>query len=98
MPDAPNPFDDLRSEIPGFGGYDALALEQYETLSFYFAQRKQMPQPLAATATCENFGHDAPRGQCRRCGLGVELGGEAEKLRARERLIERTQWLRNRRQ
>ena len=54
-----------------------------------------MPQPMAATLTCENFGHDAPRGQCRRCGLGVELGDET--TRERQRVAERDAWLQSRR-
>jgi hypothetical protein len=54
-----------------------------------------MPQAMAAKVTCENFGHDAPRGLCRRCGLGVELGDETTK-RERQRVAERDAWLRSR--
>jgi len=35
---------------------------------------------------CEVFGHDAPRGLCRRCGLGVDLTQDAkDKKRVAER-------------
>jgi hypothetical protein len=54
-----------------------------------------MPQAMAAKITCENFGHDAPRGLCRRCGLGVELGDDTK--RERERVEQRQAWLASRR-
>ena len=58
-----------------------------------------MPQAMAAKVTCENFGHDAPRGLCRRCGLGVELGDDTkrERERERERVEQRQAWLQSRR-
>jgi hypothetical protein len=54
-----------------------------------------MPQGMAARVTCEQFGHDAPRGLCRRCGLGVELGDDSK--RERQRLEDRQAWLASRR-
>lgn len=54
-----------------------------------------MPQAMAARVTCENFGHDAPRGLCRRCGLGVELGDDTK--RERQRVADREAWLASRR-
>jgi hypothetical protein len=58
-----------------------------------------MPQAMAAKVTCENFGHDAPRGLCRRCGLGVELGDDTkrERERERDRVEQRQAWLQSRR-
>jgi hypothetical protein len=90
-------FERLKAEVPDFHGYDEEALETYRTLSFYFAQRVAgLALPVAATITCENWGHDAPRGLCQRCGLGVELGSESEK-KQRERVEQRQAWLASRR-
>ena len=85
--------DRLKKGITDFHGYDEEAAAQMEALSFYFSQRAAgLPLPMAATATCQNFGHDAPRGMCRRCGLGVDLGDESRK-RERKRAGERQAWL-----
>jgi hypothetical protein len=86
-------FERLKSEVPDFHGYDEEALEQYRTLSFYFAQRVSgLALPVAAAVTCDHWGHDAPRGLCRRCGLGVELGKEDEQ-KQRDRISQREAWL-----
>lgn len=89
-------FDELRHSIPDFGEYDELAIDQYRSFSFYFALRQQgMARAAAKAMTCERWGHDAPRGLCRRCGLGVDLT-KAEDTRERERLSERAAFLASR--
>jgi hypothetical protein len=91
-----DPFEILRRSVSDFGEYDELALEQYRSYSFYFAHRQQgVTRPAAKTLTCERFGHDAPRGLCRRCGLGVDLT-QTESKRERERLTEREAFLASR--
>jgi hypothetical protein len=91
-----DPFEELRAEIADFGDYDERALDVYQTLSYYFALRRQgMPRPGAKTQTCAMFGHDAPRGMCLRCGIGVDLTADRGK-RERERLAERDTWLASR--
>ena len=90
-------FEQLKTRIPDFHGYDEAAFETYRTLSFYFAQRVAgMALPVAAATTCENWGHDAPRGLCNRCGLGIELGSESER-KQRQRVADREAWLQSRR-
>ena len=103
MPDEPgpdpevekrkDPFAELREKTPDFGEYDERALDQYRSLSFYFHQRadRKLSRPVSARLTCENFGHDAPRGMCLRCGLGVDLTAESKK--ERERVVQRQEWL-----
>lgn len=90
-------FGELRREVPEFGDYDELALEQYRALSFYFHQRARLkaPRAVAAKATCELFGHDAPRGLCRRCGLGVDLTKTGED-QDRKRVADRAAFLASR--
>jgi hypothetical protein len=90
-------FERLKAEVPDFHGYDEEALETYRAMSYYFYQRTagERPLPVAAAMTCEAFGHDAPRGLCRRCGLGVELGKEDED-KQRRRVAEREAWLADR--
>lgn len=89
-------FEQLKKDVGDFHGYDEEAFETYRTLSFYFAQRVAgMALPVAAATTCENWGHDAPRGLCRRCGLGVELGTESES-KQRKREAQRDAWLASR--
>lgn len=91
-----DPFEEIRRSLPDFGEYDELALEQYRSFSFYFAQRQQgAPRGLATARTCERFGHDAPRGLCRRCGLGVDLTKTAEDS-DRKRIRERDAFLASR--
>lgn len=91
-----DPFKLLRLSIPDFGEYDEGALEQYQSFSFYFAHRQQgATRAMAATLTCERFGHDAPRGLCRRCGLGVDLS-KVEEAKERQRTGERGAWLASR--
>lgn len=66
-------------------------------MSFYFAHRQQgMSRAGAKAITCERWGHDAPRGLCRRCGLGVDLG-KVEEDRERKRIADRDAWLASRR-
>ena len=70
-------IDELRAKIGTLTEYDYRSLDVYAALSFYLAQRAGgVQQGAAAQATCENFGHDAPRGLCLRCGIGAEVGGE----------------------
>lgn len=91
-----DPFRGIRMSISDFGEYDEYALEQYRSFSFYFAHRRQgVPRARAKELTCQRFGHDAPRGLCRRCGLGVDVTkvGEGEE---RKRLSEREAWLASR--
>ena len=92
-----DPFEILRRDTPEFGDYDELALEQYKTLSYYFHQRAREKQPraMAAKLTCERWGHDAPRGLCRRCGLGVDLT-KADETQERKRMAERDAFLASR--
>jgi hypothetical protein len=45
--------------------------------------------------TCQRFGHDAPRGLCRRCGLGVDVTA-TEESREKRRMAERDEWLASR--
>jgi len=91
-PDPPDSIAELRAKIADLRPYDEYAIDQYVSLSFYIAQREAgTPQAQAAMATCEQHGHDAPRGLCLRCGLGVELGGEKD--RDAERRAERDDWL-----
>ena len=91
-----DPFAELQDAILDFGEYDELALEQYRSYSFYFAHRKQgIPRAGAKALTCERFGHDAPRGLCRRCGLGVDLTKMSE-AQENARLSERASWLASR--
>jgi hypothetical protein len=90
-----DPFEKLRLSLSDFGDYDELALEQYKSFSFYFAQRQQgAPRGAATRLTCERFGHDAPRGLCRRCGLGVDLGKSVDE--DKQRMAERDAWLASR--
>jgi hypothetical protein len=42
---------------------------------------------------CEVFGHDAPRGLCRRCGLGIDLTKDDS---AKKRRAERDDFLASR--
>lgn len=87
----------LRSKIADPHGYDDIAIDQYVATGFYIAQRHAgVPLAQACQMTCEHFGHDAPRGQCQRCGLGVELG-DRDKKRERERVAERDAFLASRR-
>jgi hypothetical protein len=90
-------LEKIKRRIKDFGGYDEVALEQYRALSFYVASRADagMPRAQAAKLTCENFGHDAPRGLCLRCGLGVDITKRDED-RARQRVAERDRWLEGR--
>jgi hypothetical protein len=90
-----DPFEGLRREIADFGDYDERALDDYRTLSYYFALRRQgMSRPAAKTQTCATFGHDAPRGKCERCGIGVDLtSDEGATKRERKRIAERDAWL-----
>ena len=91
-----DPFEEIRRSLPDFGEYDETALEQYRSLSFYFAQRQQgAPRGAATRLTCERFGHDAPRGLCRRCGLGVDLT-KADETQERKRMAERDAFLASR--
>jgi hypothetical protein len=91
-----DPFDEIQRSLPDFGEYDEQALEQYRSLSFYFAHRQQgMARAPACAVTCERWGHDAPRGLCRRCGLGVDLT-TSDKNQERQRLTEREMWLASR--
>lgn len=89
-------FAGLKASIPDFAEYDEYALDIYRSLSFYFAQRADagMSRPQAKAATCEVFGHDAPRGKCIRCGLGVDLDREED--RNRDRIAKRDAWLADR--
>jgi hypothetical protein len=104
MADEPEPQEPvdfiavLRGKIPDLHGYDEYAIDQYVGLSFYIAQREAgMPQAQAAELTCAQHGHDAPRGLCQRCGLGVELGASKdEKEERRQRVAERDRWLASR--
>ena len=83
----------IRADIPDFRGYDEIALDQYLAVGHYVAlRREKMPQAQAATLVCEIHGHDAPRGLCRRCGLGVDLTDEGKK-RERERDVRRQEFL-----
>lgn len=91
-----DPFAEIRRSLADFAEYDELALEQYRSFSFYFAQRRAgASRAVAQTLTCQEFGHDAPRGLCRRCGLGVDLtkGSESEE---RTRMADRQAWLASR--
>jgi hypothetical protein len=92
-----DPFEELRLSLGSdFGEYDETALEQYRSYSFYFAQRQQGASRATAKAlTCERYGHDAPRGMCRRCGLGVDITKTGESA-DRKRLVEREAWLASR--
>jgi hypothetical protein len=95
-PESQEPVD-LRAELHGrikdFHGYDETAVEEYLALGHYLSLRSDgMPEPQAAALVCEQHGHDAPRGLCRRCGLGVELGSESEK-KQRDRVAKRDAWL-----
>lgn len=90
-----DPFEKLRLSLPDFGEYDELALEQYKSFSFYFAQRQQgAPRGAATRLTCERFGHDAPRGLCRRCGLGVDITKTEDT--EKRRMADRDAWLASR--
>jgi hypothetical protein len=90
-----DPFEALRREIPDFAEYDEAALDEYRAFSFYFAQRRDgETRQRAKELTCERFGHDAPRGLCRRCGIGVELGKDDD--RDLKRAAERQRWLASR--
>jgi len=85
--------EQLRASIKDLHAYDEHAIDCYAAFSFYIAQRQaDVPQAQAAQMTCEAWGHEAPRGLCLRCGLGVELGGGEDK-RAKERVSERARWL-----
>lgn len=96
-PEQEDPFERIRREVADFHGYDEVAMEQFQTLSFYFAQRRTgVPLPTAATMTCQNFGHDAPRGLCRRCGLGIDLEDQT-KQRQQDRVARRDEFLATRR-
>jgi hypothetical protein len=91
-----DPFGELRGLIADYGEYDERAMDQYRALSHYFAYRKAgAPRGQAASATCAIFGHDAPRGLCLRCGLGVDLGADTSR-QERQRLAERDAWLASR--
>jgi hypothetical protein len=92
-----DPFEELR-KIADFGDYDERALDDYQALSYYFSLRKEgMPRPTARVQTCAMFGHDAPRGQCLRCGIGVDPNSdEAGAKRERRRMAERDAWLASR--
>jgi hypothetical protein len=94
---AEDALEKLKRKISDFHGYDELALEQYRALSFYLACRadEQMSLAMAAKVTCETFGHDAPRGLCQRCGLGIDVTKRDED-RARQRVAERDRWLEGR--
>jgi hypothetical protein len=83
----------MRAKIPDFRGYDELATDQYLALSHYLAMRESgVSLAQAAALVCEQHGHDAPRGLCRRCGLGVDLTDESRK-RERERDAKRQEFL-----
>lgn len=87
---------ELRAKITDFRGYDELAVDQYLALSHYLALRESgAPLAQAAAVVCQEHGHDAPRGQCRRCGLGVDMSDESNK-KARERDARRQEFLTNR--
>jgi len=89
----PDPFLELKADIKDFREYDEYALDVLRSMSFYFAQRRAGASlAQAKTATCDLFGHEAPRGMCIRCGLGVELGSEQES-RDEKRRRERDEWL-----
>lgn len=78
-------FEELRKSIKDFGEYDQRAYDRYRADSFYFAQRQAgIPRGAACARTCEEFGHDAPRGLCMRCGLGMDMTDD-ERIRERER-------------
>jgi hypothetical protein len=65
---------EMRAKIPDFRGYDELAVDQYIATAHYLAMREAgVPLAQAAAFICQNHGHDAPRGLCRRCGLGIDL-------------------------
>lgn len=84
---------EMRAKIPDFRGYDELAVDQYLALSHYMALRESgMPLAQAAALVCEQHGHDAPRGLCRRCGLGIDLTDESKK-RERDRDARRQSFL-----
>lgn len=93
-PEEPRDFlADLHEKIPDFRGYDELAADQYIALGHYIALRIEgVPLPQAVARICEVHGHDAPRGKCQRCGLGVELDKE-DTDKARRRVAERERWL-----
>jgi hypothetical protein len=88
----------LRERIKDRTEYDDYALDAYRALSHYIAAREQgMPAPQAARITCEHFGHDAPRGRCLRCGLGVDLTDTGkERDEKRDRIVQRDRWLKDR--
>ena len=74
---------EMREKIPDFRGYDEVAVDQYLATGHYLAMREAgVPLAQAAALVCDQHGHDAPRGLCRRCGLGVDL---TEESRQRER-------------
>jgi hypothetical protein len=84
---------EMRAKISDFRGYDELAVDQYLALSHYLAMREAgMPLAQAAAMVCDQHGHDAPRGLCRRCGLGVDLTDESRK-RERDRTAKRQAYL-----
>lgn len=87
---------ELQAKIADYRGYDELAVDQYLALSHYIALREQgTSQAQAAALVCEVHGHDAPRGRCVRCGLGVTLDSDEQKRR--ERSAKRDAWLQSRR-
>lgn len=91
-----DPFEELRRELPDFAEYDEVALEQYRSFSYYFASRRAgAARGVAKELTCQRFGHDAPRGLCRRCGLGVDLT-KADQAQERQRITDRDTWLSSR--
>lgn len=84
---------EMREKIADFRGYDELAVDQYLATGHYLALRESgVPLAQAAALVCQQHGHDAPRGMCRRCGLGIDLTDESRK-RERERDARRMEFL-----
>jgi hypothetical protein len=85
-------LDELRQKIGKLTGYDERALDTYAALSLYLARRSAgATQAEAARIVCGEYGHDAPRGLCLRCGLGVDAQPQATP--EKDRAIRRAEWL-----
>jgi hypothetical protein len=92
-PPEPKPYDP-KEGVEDWGEYDERALDQYRAHGFYLSRRRLgATKAQASQMTCEVFGHDAPRGLCLRCGLGVDLTQDSK---TRKRLAERQDFLASR--
>lgn len=59
---------------PELGYPNVYALRAHNRLladAYYLARFAQLGHSVAASMTCERYGHDARGGMCDRCGLGT---------------------------